>query len=329
MWSTEASFRFAEKMVARFVVLWIIVPLYREDSYMICGLLTYSLVLQRKLCREIFDCMVFGQMKLTVIDHKAWLILWQRDAWSSESAFHRAVWIAEMIFNCMECDDLKLAVVCRVGGVENFFHCVICGCCYALQLKDNHNCVSGAMQHDCPVCLQVILSNWRIAPCIFSVCEMWWLLWCAVVRRLRVRICGDRRSRKDNPSLFCLRCVVDFCVSALGAIFRVHVCGDAARDDDVCFLYTTWVVLSFTLCIWKERDGAYLGHHSAIKYRKMCWPSLLVLRICHDATMGILSRCSSRDCKIFFNDLPQHGDEDLEKFRLRRCSCPCCCVQDL
>lgn len=67
------------------------------------------------------------------------------------------------IFHCLGCG------ICRVGGESNFFHCVFCGCCYALQLKDNHKCIAGAMHHNCPVCLDVSNSAIRtISPAIKS-----------------------------------------------------------------------------------------------------------------------------------------------------------------
>jgi hypothetical protein len=56
-------------------------------------------------------------------------------------------------FHCEGCG------ICRIGGRENFFHCSNCGCCYAMQLRDNHRCIAGAMHHNCPVCLEVPLPS--------------------------------------------------------------------------------------------------------------------------------------------------------------------------
>ncbi|XP_057985916.1 LOW QUALITY PROTEIN: probable E3 ubiquitin-protein ligase RZFP34 [Hevea brasiliensis] len=49
--------------------------------------------------------------------------------------------------------------ICRIGGRENFFHCYNCGCCYSILLKNNHPCVEGAMQHDCPVCFEFLFES--------------------------------------------------------------------------------------------------------------------------------------------------------------------------
>lgn len=65
-------------------------------------------------------------------------------------------------FHCDGCG------ICRIGGRDNFFHCANCGCCYAMQLRDNHRCIAGAMHHNCPVCLEDLFhstSQARVLPC--------------------------------------------------------------------------------------------------------------------------------------------------------------------
>jgi RING finger/CHY zinc finger protein 1 len=70
--------------------------------------------------------------------------------------------LSKGVFHCDGCG------ICRVGGRENFFHCSACGCCYAVQLRSNHKCISGAMHHNCPVCLENLFhstSQVRVLRC--------------------------------------------------------------------------------------------------------------------------------------------------------------------
>ncbi|KAL5709918.1 RING-type E3 ubiquitin transferase [Ranunculus cassubicifolius] len=58
--------------------------------------------------------------------------------------------------------------ICRTGGKENFFHCDKCGCCYGISLKDSHQCVEGAMHHNCPVCFEYLFDSVKdisVLPC--------------------------------------------------------------------------------------------------------------------------------------------------------------------
>ncbi|EKX43181.1 hypothetical protein GUITHDRAFT_158071 [Guillardia theta CCMP2712] len=65
---------------------------------------------------------------------------------------------------CGLCFGAYYCDVCK----ENFFHCLNCGCCYAMQLRDNHRCIAGAMRHNCPVCLEDLFhstSQVRVLRC--------------------------------------------------------------------------------------------------------------------------------------------------------------------
>jgi len=48
---------------------------------------------------------------------------------------------------------------CRVGGRDKFFHCDTCGCCYAVELRNNHRCIQGSMHQNCPVCQENLFNS--------------------------------------------------------------------------------------------------------------------------------------------------------------------------
>ena len=58
--------------------------------------------------------------------------------------------------NIYHCDGCG---ICRIGPQAEFFHCVTCCACYPLSLKDNHQCINGAMQNNCPICLEDMFSS--------------------------------------------------------------------------------------------------------------------------------------------------------------------------
>ena len=57
------------------------------------------------------------------------------------------------IYHCNECG------ICRLGRREQFFHCKNCRACINVDLKDNHGCVEGKVNHNCPVCLEFLFSS--------------------------------------------------------------------------------------------------------------------------------------------------------------------------
>lgn len=61
----------------------------------------------------------------------------------------------KQIYHCDACG------ICRIGPQKNYFHCDRCCACYATSLKDNHQCISGAMQNNCPICLEDMFSSRR------------------------------------------------------------------------------------------------------------------------------------------------------------------------
>lgn len=65
-------------------------------------------------------------------------------------------------FHCSGCG------ICRVGGVENFFHCDRCDMCLGIQLKDSHKCVEKSSRSDCPICYEDIHTSRipsHVPPC--------------------------------------------------------------------------------------------------------------------------------------------------------------------
>lgn len=53
-------------------------------------------------------------------------------------------------FHCRDCG------ICRVGGEENFFHCMRCDMCLGIQLRDSHKCVEKSSRSACPICYEDI-----------------------------------------------------------------------------------------------------------------------------------------------------------------------------
>jgi len=69
-------------------------------------------------------------------------------------------------YHCEKCG------ICRVGGKDNFVHCDGCGMCIDKQLFNGHNCRSGKLIANCPVCYEDLFST-RFAfhelPCGHSI----------------------------------------------------------------------------------------------------------------------------------------------------------------
>ncbi|XP_013398603.1 RING finger and CHY zinc finger domain-containing protein 1 isoform X1 [Lingula anatina] len=53
-------------------------------------------------------------------------------------------------FHCDACG------ICRVGGRDNFFHCLKCDMCLHVGLRESHKCVENASKSNCPVCLELL-----------------------------------------------------------------------------------------------------------------------------------------------------------------------------
>ena len=56
-------------------------------------------------------------------------------------------------YHCHECG------FCRVGGADNFKHCMDCGMCIDIELFHDHNCKSGKYMSNCPVCQEDLFSS--------------------------------------------------------------------------------------------------------------------------------------------------------------------------
>ena len=54
---------------------------------------------------------------------------------------------------------LRRCGICRVGGADQYFHCDKCGCCYSVELRDNHKCVERSMHSNCPVCFEYLFDR--------------------------------------------------------------------------------------------------------------------------------------------------------------------------
>ncbi|RLN63221.1 hypothetical protein BBJ29_005780 [Phytophthora kernoviae] len=66
------------------------------------------------------------------------------------------------VFHCDQCG------ICRVGGRENYYHCVKCCGCYPHSLEAKHKCLEGSMHRECPICLDVTfdsLESVNVLPC--------------------------------------------------------------------------------------------------------------------------------------------------------------------
>jgi RING finger/CHY zinc finger protein 1 len=36
----------------------------------------------------------------------------------------------------------------------------VCGCCYAVAVRESHVCVADRMRHNCPVCFEFLFDRW-------------------------------------------------------------------------------------------------------------------------------------------------------------------------
>uniref|UniRef100_A0A0D9XKA6 CHY-type domain-containing protein n=1 Tax=Leersia perrieri TaxID=77586 RepID=A0A0D9XKA6_9ORYZ len=61
---------------------------------------------------------------------------------------------------CSDCGACMGKYFCeKTGGIDKFFHCDKCGCCYSNVLRDSHHCVERAMHHNCPVCFEYLFDS--------------------------------------------------------------------------------------------------------------------------------------------------------------------------
>jgi RING finger/CHY zinc finger protein 1 len=69
------------------------------------------------------------------------------------------LWMAsnKQPFHCSSCG------ICRVGGRDNFRHCMGCSMCLNTSLYDDHICIKDKYKDNCPVCREDIFSS-RVAP---------------------------------------------------------------------------------------------------------------------------------------------------------------------
>lgn len=51
-------------------------------------------------------------------------------------------------FHCTDCG------MCRVGGRENYYHCLVCDMCLPIKVKDSHKCIEKVAHDNCAVCLE-------------------------------------------------------------------------------------------------------------------------------------------------------------------------------
>ena len=66
------------------------------------------------------------------------------------------------IYHCEGCG------ICRIGPRDKYFHCEKCCACYPSSLRGNHVCINGAMQNNCPICLEDMFSSRR--PVVILKC---------------------------------------------------------------------------------------------------------------------------------------------------------------
>ncbi|ETI43285.1 hypothetical protein, variant 2 [Phytophthora nicotianae CJ01A1] len=70
--------------------------------------------------------------------------------------------LEKQVFHCAQCG------ICRVGGRENYYHCIKCCGCYPHSLEAKHKCLEGSMHRECPICLDVTfdsLESVNVLPC--------------------------------------------------------------------------------------------------------------------------------------------------------------------
>ena len=70
--------------------------------------------------------------------------------------------IKKNIYHCQGCG------ICRIGPSNKYFHCEKCCACLPVSLRGNHTCVNGAMQNNCPICLEDMFSSRR--PVVILKC---------------------------------------------------------------------------------------------------------------------------------------------------------------
>ena len=54
--------------------------------------------------------------------------------------------------------------ICRVGGCEKFFHCVLCGTCLALASRKSHSCSESLLGSNCPICFELLQARMTSHP---------------------------------------------------------------------------------------------------------------------------------------------------------------------
>lgn len=65
-------------------------------------------------------------------------------------------------YHCESCG------ICRIGPKEDFFHCLKCNLCLAMNLQGNHKCIENVSRQNCPICLEDIHTSRVVAhvlPC--------------------------------------------------------------------------------------------------------------------------------------------------------------------
>ncbi|XP_012515299.1 PREDICTED: RING finger and CHY zinc finger domain-containing protein 1 [Propithecus coquereli] len=65
-------------------------------------------------------------------------------------------------YHCENCG------ICRIGPKEDFFHCLKCNLCLAMNLQGRHKCIENVSRQNCPICLEDIHTSRVVAhvlPC--------------------------------------------------------------------------------------------------------------------------------------------------------------------
>uniref|UniRef100_A0A8D0QYK8 RING finger and CHY zinc finger domain-containing protein 1 n=2 Tax=Sus scrofa TaxID=9823 RepID=A0A8D0QYK8_PIG len=65
-------------------------------------------------------------------------------------------------YHCENCG------ICRIGPKEDFFHCLKCNLCLAMNLQGKHKCIENVSRQNCPICLEDIHTSRIVAhvlPC--------------------------------------------------------------------------------------------------------------------------------------------------------------------
>ncbi|XP_070251016.1 RING finger and CHY zinc finger domain-containing protein 1 isoform X1 [Myotis yumanensis] len=65
-------------------------------------------------------------------------------------------------YHCENCG------ICRIGPKEDFFHCLKCNLCLAMNLQGKHKCIENVSRQNCPICLEDIHTSRVVAhvlPC--------------------------------------------------------------------------------------------------------------------------------------------------------------------